>query len=314
MNARNPAEAREDSVAVETPVRNEEWDGGRNSSDLNDGVRTHRGGTWSARGEAADPYQDSAERDLEGAERTIQTLGRQKTGEAKSGAHWHPVGLMNNSLSVEGRGQQDAITALRAFRKQQRDKVYARKASDPSAAQNISSLVAQGAGKQVQLSVKMDQALSQDNSGGKDQNMKSMDRFNLEAQVKEAEPDAKIMIQDEDRRTTMKMSETQERRGDTARNSSRASRDAAEGSLFKNSRLDKHDIAELAKTNARTGSRLERRHRAATGDNASARRHGAPGNERGSSATYRDDEHNQSILHSGFNKSSIRDMEHSLAR
>ena len=122
--------------------------------------------------------------------------------------------------------------------------------------------------KQVQLNVKMDkEALSKENAVDKGQDQKSVGHFNLEDKIKEVQPSSlamtmqtteKIVIKDEDKTMTMKISETRAvRNGDTAQNSSRASKEGPEDSLFKNSRIDKSDIKEVVE-NVRTKSRLDR--------------------------------------------------------
>lgn len=73
-----------------------------------------------------------------------------------------------------------------------------------------------------------------------------MGRFNLEDKVNEKSIKEKIMIKDENRKNTMKMSETYDRKGDTVHNSSRASREGVEESLLKNSKTNcNHNNSEL---------------------------------------------------------------------
>ena len=81
--------------------------------------------------------------------------------------------------------------------------------------------------KQVQLSVKMDkEALSKENAVDKGRDQKSVGHFNLEDKIKEVQPSSlamtmqtteKIVIKDEEKTMTMKISGTRAmRNGDTA--------------------------------------------------------------------------------------------------
>lgn len=72
--------------------------------------------------------------------------------------------------------------------------------------------------KQVQLNVKMDkEALSKENDVDKGRDQKSVGHFNLEDKIKEVQNTEKIVIKDEDKTMTMKISGTRAmRNGDTA--------------------------------------------------------------------------------------------------
>lgn len=53
------SDANEDSIVIETPYRNKEWNVVRNSQELNDGPRTDRGGSWSAKRAEGDSNHSS---------------------------------------------------------------------------------------------------------------------------------------------------------------------------------------------------------------------------------------------------------------
>lgn len=108
----------------------------------------------------------------------------------------------------------------------------------------------------------------------------------------------------------MKMSETHERKGETVQNSSRASREGIDESIFKNSRTDKNNISEISKENTKTKS-IQDGGRNGNID-APTSRHLYHENERNSSMTYQNNDPNRSIMYSGFDKSSIRDIENNL--
>lgn len=83
---------------------------------------TLRAGSWSAARHKLNSTVSSADHDIYSTLRKHQTPDRRRQGKRQSQVRWQPVELSNQSLSVEGRGQQDVITAFHAFKRKQNDK------------------------------------------------------------------------------------------------------------------------------------------------------------------------------------------------